>query len=141
MKPAKKAETTLQISKARRKETRQRHSLYDQAEKAERALYDAEAVAEAARRFWKQAQKAFVEAAGISERAQAKAVLIAARKFWEQSTNAISDAQQALDAARDALFSYNDKRVAAQSGEASSADMAFLNKWAERYNVQAKKKK
>jgi exonuclease VII small subunit len=139
MKPAKKTKKVPLISKARAKETRLRLSLYDQAEKAERGLYDAMAVAKAARQFWEQSQKAFKAAAGVSARERAEAVLDAAKTFWEQSTNAISDAQQALDGARDELFAYNDKR-AKQDEVALAADLEFLNRWAEAYNAQVKKK-
>jgi hypothetical protein len=130
MKPAKKAKDLL-ISKACGKETRQRLSRFDQADKAERALYDAEAVAEAARRFWKQAQKAFVAAAGVSARERAEAVLDAAKQSLEQSTAAVSTARQALDAALDELIDYNKRLPAKQSGELSAADRKVLNRWAD----------
>ncbi len=153
MKPNKQTKGFPRISAARAKETRQRLSIYDQAEKAERDLYDAMAVAEAVRRFWEQAQKALVAAAGVSARERAEAVLDAAKRFREQSTAAVSNAELALDAARDALFSYNDKR-AKQSGELSAADrkvlnrwadalaadLTLLNSWAEAYSAQKKRK-
>lgn len=125
MKPNKKAKGLPLISKARRESTRRMLSLWDQAERAERTLYDAEAVAEATKRFLEQAHETLVAAAGVSAKERAEAVFNAAKKFWEQSTSAVSDAQQALDAARDALFAYNDKRVAL-SGEAS-AEMPELS--------------
>lgn len=139
MKPTKKTKRLPRISAARSKETHQRLALYDQEAKADRALHDAMAVADATHKFWERSQKAFIGAAGVSERAQAKAVLIAARKFWEQSTNAVSDAQVALDGARDELIDYNDRR--AQRDEAQrQEDLAFLNRWAEAHNAKAKKK-
>jgi len=123
---------------ARKKETRRRLSLYDKAEKAERTLYDAMAVAKAAHKFWEQAQEAAVAAAGVSAMERAEAVSDAAKKFWEQSTNAVSHAQQALDAARDELVDYNDRR-AKQCEAQYHEDLAFLNRWAEAYNAKAKK--
>lgn len=85
--------------------------MYDQAAKAERALYDAMAVAEATREFLTQSKKAHVAAAGVSARERAEAVLDAARRFWEQSTNAVSTSRQALDATRDELIEYNGRRA------------------------------
>lgn len=134
MKPAKKTKKVRLISKARAKETRLRLSLHDQAAKAERALYDAQAVAEAARQFWEQSQKAFKASAGVSAKERAEAVLDATRTFWEQSTDAVSAAQVALEKARDELFADNDKRIA-QDVEASPADLDFLNRWAKNYRL------
>ena len=114
-------------------------SLWDQAERAERNLYDAEAIAEATRLFLEQAQEALFAAAGVSAKERAEAVFDAAKQFWEQSTAAVSTAQVALEKARDALFAYNDKRVA-QSREQEAADLTFLNRWAKVYNAKAKKK-
>jgi len=140
MKPTKKSGKVPLISAARAKETRLRLNLYDQAEKAERNLYDAMAVAEAAHKFWEQSQKAFKASAGVSAKERAEAVLDATKTFWEQSTNDVSNAQLALDAARDELIDYNDRR-AKKSDEQHKEDLAFLNRWAEAYNAKAKKKK
>ena len=160
MKPAKKTKKVPLISKARARETRRRLTLYDRAERAERALYDAEAVVVAAQRFLRQSKKAVAASAGVAAMERAEAVFDAAKQFLEQSSDAVSTAQQTLDAARDSLFSYNDKRVAAQSGEdiglhkkvltrrgerphaveidddsmpdeASATDVTFLNRWAD----------
>lgn len=140
MKPKKKAKSLPSISKARARETRKRLALYNAVEKAERTLYDAVAVARAARKFWQQAQEALVAAAGVPAREQAEAVLDAARTFLKQSTAAVPTALQALDAARDELLDYEERR-AKQAGEQSAADLEFLNRWAEAYNAQGKKKK
>jgi len=140
MKPKKKAKSLPSISKARACETRKRLALYNAVEKAERTLYDAVAVARAARKFWRQAQEALVAAAGVPARERAEAVLDAARTFLKQSTAAVPTALQALDAARDELLDYEERR-AKQAGEQSAADLEFLNRWAEAYNAQGKKKK
>jgi exonuclease VII small subunit len=140
MKPTNKAKKSLaRMAASRKKEVRQRLSLHDQAAKAERELYDTMAVANAARKFWEQSQKAFKAAAGVSALERAEAVSDAAKKFWEQSTNAVADAQQALDAARDELIDYNDRR-AKQCEAQAATDLSVLYRWAEAYAAQMKKK-
>jgi hypothetical protein len=168
MKPSKKAKGPL-ISKARARETRHRLSLSERVAKAERALNDAEAVVIAAKRFWQQSREALKTAAGVSARERAEAMLDATAQFAAECIADASIAKGEYYAARDALFTDNDRRLAQAeedpglhkkvlarmrerphaleididdlSAEASAADLTFLDRWSEAYRALGKKKK
>ena len=164
------------------KETWQRLTLHRQVDQAKRKLCDFEAVADAAREFWQQSVEALNKSASVSAKERAEAVVQAADRFWKKARDGVYAWRQAFDAARDELADFNDrmskvignrinrKHAAAKkkveniglhtkvlsrkrerrhavevdidddsrvsiSGEPTAADLALLHRWAENYRA------